>query len=85
MISLCGCFTLRVGDHKMKPDKRKVDDDFKKQFQTSNYSANEYMKWRRSGGMRSGIVSDRNIETTQMMIVFINCMTKHEHISLHFI
>ena len=37
----------------MKPDKRKVDDDFKKQFQTSNYSANEYMKWRRSGGSRN--------------------------------
>ena len=32
----------------MKPEKKKVD-EFKKEFQTSNYSANEYMKWKRSG------------------------------------
>ena len=30
------------------PDKRKLE-EFKKQFQTSNFSANEYMKWKRSG------------------------------------
>jgi len=32
----------------MKYDKKKVE-GFKKEFQTSNYSANEYMKWKRSG------------------------------------
>ena len=54
LISLCGCLTLRVGNHKMKPDKKKIE-EFKKEFQTSNYSANEYMKWR-----RSGIIGTRN-------------------------
>ena len=32
----------------MKFDKKKIE-EFKKEFQTSNYSANEYMKWKRSG------------------------------------
>ena len=47
-ISLCGCLTVRVGDHKVKQDPRKLQ-DFKKQFQTSNFSAGEYVKWKRSG------------------------------------
>ena len=47
-ISLCGCLTVRVGDHKVKQDPRKLQ-DFKKQFQTSNFSAGEYVKWKRAG------------------------------------
>ena len=47
---MCGCLTLRVGNHKMKPPDKKKIEEFKKQFQTSNFSANEYMKWKRSGG-----------------------------------
>ena len=47
-ISLCGCLTVRVGDHKVKQDPRKLE-DFKKQFQTSNFSAGEYVKWKRAG------------------------------------
>ena len=35
----------------MKYDKKKVE-EFKKKFQTSNYSANEYMKWKLSGRLR---------------------------------
>ena len=56
LISLCGCLTLRVGNHKMKPDKKKIE-EFKKEFQTSNYSANEYMKWRRSGIIGTNMVT----------------------------
>ena len=33
----------------MKPPDKKKMEEFKKQFQTSNFSANEYMKWKRSG------------------------------------
>ena len=32
----------------MKYDKKRAT-EFKKEVQTSNYSANEYMKWKRSG------------------------------------
>ena len=55
-ISLCGCLTVRVGDHKVKQDPRKLK-DFKQQFQTSNFSAGEYVKWKRAGqgGADSGL------------------------------
>ena len=36
----------------MKPPDKKKLEEFKKQFQTSNFSANEYIKWKRSGGQR---------------------------------
>ena len=36
----------------MKPPDKKKMEEFKKQFQTSNFSANEYMKWKRSGQPR---------------------------------
>ena len=59
IISLCGCLTLRVGNHKMKPDKKKLE-QFKKEFQTSNFSANEYMKWKRSGTHRQHTQTKRH-------------------------
>ena len=57
-ISLCGCLTVRVGDHKVKQDPRKLQ-DFKKQFQTSNFSAGEYVKWKRSGQAGADIGGDK--------------------------
>ena len=47
--SLCGCLNVHVGKHKMKYDKQKTK-KLKKEIQTSkHYSANEYLRWKRSG------------------------------------